>query len=135
VKPPVRDEYFELVKQFPLTSIKDEQALKAAQQVMDEILRLPKLKPGDLAYLDALSDLVLAYESTHHSIPNPSDADMLRHLMEARAITQIELHRATKIALPTISEVLSGKRRFTKAMIAKLASFFRVDKGLFAANF
>jgi HTH-type transcriptional regulator/antitoxin HigA len=132
---PARNEYFELVKQFPLTSIRDEKALKVAQQFIDKILRLPKLKAGALAYLDALSDLVLAYESTHHVIPAPSDADLLLHLMEARGISQIELHRETKIALSTISEVLSGKRRFTKPMIAKLSAHFRVEKGLFAANF
>ena len=123
------------MNRFPLTSIKNENDLKSAQAVLDEILKRPRLKQGELAYLDALSDLVLAYESIHHAMPAPSDADLLRHLMEARGITQAELHKATKIALSTISEVLSGKRRFTRAMIGKLSAHFGVNKELFAANF
>jgi len=130
-----RDNYLALVRKSPLTSIKSEAQLKKAQAVMDLILAKGAMSKGEIAYLDALSDLVMAYENTHHAIPAPSDADMLRHLMEAKGVSQKELHQATNVAMSTISEVLSGKRRFTKGMIAALAAYFGVDKGLFAANF
>jgi len=93
-----RDDYLELVRKFPLTSIKDEAELKRAQAVMDRLLAQGPLRRGQLTYLDALSDLVMAYENTHHAIPAPSDADMLRHLMEAKGVSQKELHEATGIA-------------------------------------
>jgi len=131
----VRDEYLSLVKKFPLTSIRGESELKQAQKVMDDILKMPRLKKGAVEYLDALSDLVMAYENTHHTIPAPSDADLLRHLMDARGISQSELHTATGIAVSTISEILSGRRRFSKDGIAKLSAYFKLDKGTFAANF
>lgn len=130
-----RDSYLKLVRTFPLTSIKGEAQLKEAQAVIDRLLAQGRLRKGALAYVDALSDLVMAYENTHHPIPAPSDADMLRHFIEARGITQKELHEQTKIALSTISEILSGKRRFTRGVIAALAAYFDVDKGLLAANF
>jgi HTH-type transcriptional regulator / antitoxin HigA len=131
-----RDDYFALVQRFPLTSIRSESELRVAQKVVDEILKMEQRPTrGTIEYLDALSDLIMAYENTHHVIPAPSDADLLRHLIEARGITQTELHEATGIAMSTISEVLSGRRRFSKEIIARLSAYFKVDKGLFAANF
>nr|MCU0982716.1 hypothetical protein [Pirellulaceae bacterium] len=50
------------------------------------------LDEGEQLYLDGLSDLVADYEDEHHAIEPASDADMLRHLMEARGITQAQLH-------------------------------------------
>ena len=63
-------------------------------------------KPGQV---HALSDLAAAYEDEHYRIEPASDAEMLRHLMEAKGVTQIQLHRSTKIARSTISEVLAGQ--------------------------
>ena len=36
-----------------------------------------------------------------------SDADMLRHLLDAKGVSQAELHRETGISKSSISEVLS----------------------------
>ena len=63
-----------------------------------------------------------------------SDADMLRHLMEAKVITQAQLGRETGIAKSTISEVLAGKRPFSRQMIRRLADYFKVDVSILAAN-
>ena len=86
----------------------------AAQDVMDRLLAKGELDDGEEMYLDALSDLVGAYEDEHYPIAPASDADMLRHLMEAKGTTQAELSRGTKIAKSTISEVLAGKKRFSR---------------------
>jgi HTH-type transcriptional regulator/antitoxin HigA len=130
-----RDDYMSFVRRFPLTSIRSESELLAAQEVIDELLKAPRLKNGAIQYLDALSDLVMAYENIHHAIAAPSDAELLQHLMDSRAINQSALHKATGIAISTISEILTGRRTFSKDVIAKLSRYFGVDKGLFAANF
>lgn len=130
-----RDRYLELVREFPLSPIKSEDDLKAAQKFMDRLFAKGQLTKGELAYLDTLSELVMAYENIHHSMPTPSDAALLQHLMDARGVKQSELHQATKIPLSTISEILSGKRYFTKKTISALAEYFQVEKGLFASNF
>lgn len=130
-----KDDYLEQVKSFPLTSIKDDKHLRHAQKVLDALLAQPRLTKGELEYVDALSDLVLIYENAHHAIPVPSDADLLRHLLEARGITPAELHRHTGVANSTLSAILAGKRGFAKDTISKLAAYFKVDKGLFVANF
>lgn len=130
-----KDDYLDQVKAFPLTSIKNEKHLRNAQKVLDALLAQPRLTKGELEYVDALSDLVLIYENVHHAIPTPSDAVLLRHLLEARGITPAELHRQTGVANSTLSAILAGKRGFAKDTISKLATYFKVGKGLFATNF
>jgi HTH-type transcriptional regulator / antitoxin HigA len=128
------DCYLALVQAFPLASIKAEEQYEAAQEVMDRLLTQGKLEDGEHTYLDALSDLVAAYEDEHHAIAPASDADMLRHLMEAKGVTQAQVSRETKIAKSTISEVLGGKKPFSRRMIRELADYFRVDVSVLAGN-
>lgn len=129
-----RDSYLELILAFPLASIKTAEHFEAAQKVMDHLLVNGKLDDGEEMYLDALSDLVAAYEDEHHPIEPASDADMLRHLMEAKEVTQAQLSRDTQIPKSTISEVLAGKKPFSRQMIRKLADYFKVDVSVLAAN-
>ena len=130
-----RDSYMELVLAFPLASIKSDEQLQEAHRVMDQLLARGELDDGEEMYLDALSDLVATYEDEHYAIEPASDADMLRHLMEAKGVTQAQLSRDTAIPKSTISEVLAGKKPFSRQMIHKLAVYFRVDVSVLAANF
>ena len=129
-----RDSYLELVLAFPLASIKSEKHLDAAQKVMDQLLAKGKLDHGEVIYLEALSDLVASYEDEHHAIEPASDADMLRHLMEAKGITQTQLNQDTSLPKSSISEVLAGRKPFSRQMIRKLADNFKVDVSVLAAN-
>ena len=129
-----RDSYLELVMAFPLTSIKSEKHLTEAQKVMDRLLAKGKLDQGEDLYLDALSDLVGAYEDEHYGIAPASDADMLRHLMDAKGVNQAQLCRDTGLPKSTVSEVLSGKKPFSRQMIRRLADYFKVDVSVLVAN-
>jgi len=129
-----RDSYMELVLDFPLASIKSDEHLAEAQRVMDQLLARDKLDKGEETYLEALSDLVGSYEDDHHAIESASDAEMLRHLMEAKGVSQVQLSRDTGLPKSTISEVLAGKKPFSRKMIHTLASYFQVDVGVLAAN-
>ena len=82
-----KDSYLDLILAFPLASIRSEDHLSAAQEVMDQLLAKRELDDGEEMYLDALSDLVAVYEDEHHAIAPASDADLLRHLMEAKNVT------------------------------------------------
>ena len=119
---------------FPLASLKPEEHFQDAQAVMDELLAKGKLVAGEEMYLDARSDLVAAYEDIHYPIEPASDADMLRHLMEAKGVTQAELHRETGLAKSSISEILAGRKAFSRRMIRKLADHFKVDVSVLASN-
>jgi HTH-type transcriptional regulator/antitoxin HigA len=79
--------------------------------------------------------LCAPYEDEHHAIEPASDADMLRHLMEAKGVTQAQLSRDMRIPKSTISEVLAGKKPFSRQMIRKLADYFKVHASVLTANF
>lgn len=128
-----RASYLELVLAFPLSSIRSDEHLEEAQKVMDRLLA-KELDDGEETYLDALSDLVGVYEDEHHTIEPASDADMLRHLLDAEGVTQAQLSQEAGIAKSTISEVLAGKKPFSRQMIRKLAEFFKVDVSVLAGN-
>ncbi len=129
-----RESYLGLVSTFPLATIRSDAHLAEAQKVMDRLLAKGKLDEGAEMYLDALSELVAAYEDLHHAIEPASDADMLRHLMEAKGVTQAQLSRDTKLPKSSISEVLAGKKPFSRQMIRKLADYFGVDVSILAAG-
>lgn len=129
-----RDSYLELILAFPLSSIRSDEHLNEAQKVMDGLLAKGERDDGAETYLDALSDLVGVYEDEHHAIEPASDADMLRHLLEAKGVTQAQLSQEAGIAKSTISEVLAGKKPFSRQMIRKLAEYFKVDVSVLAGN-
>jgi HTH-type transcriptional regulator / antitoxin HigA len=62
-----------------------------------------------------------------------ADADMLRYLMLAKS-SQAAIHQATGIPKSTISEVLAGKKPFSRQMIRKLAEYFGVEVAVLAGN-
>src|SRR5712671_6277018 len=89
--------YFALVKQFPLTHIKGDNHLRAAQEVIDRLLQ-KVLDKGSEEYLDALTDLVETYEDEHVLIPDASEADVLRELMGTNRLSQQALAKEVGIA-------------------------------------
>lgn len=129
-----RDSYLELISAFPLSSIRSDEHLHEAQRVMDRLLAKSQLDDGEETYIDALSDLVGVFEDEQYAIPPASDADMLRHLLDAKGITQGQLALNAGIAKSTISEVLAGKKPFSRQIIRKLAEFFKVNASLLAGN-
>jgi HTH-type transcriptional regulator / antitoxin HigA len=124
------DTYFQLVKQFPLAHLRDDDHLSAAQEVIDRLLQ-EDLDEGAQAYLGVLTDLVEAYEAEHVLIPDASEADVLRELMRANNLSQLALAKEVGIAQSTISAVLNGTRSLTKDHLVKLARFFHVSPSAF----
>jgi HTH-type transcriptional regulator/antitoxin HigA len=50
-------------------------------------------------------------------------------------VTQAQLRRDTAIAKSTLSEILAGKKHFSRQIIRKLADYFGVDARVLVANF
>ena len=126
----IPDTYLELVKTFPLRSIRTEDELDAATAFLNTLLR-QNLDEGGEQYLAALTDLIELYEASAHPIPDASEADMLRLLMESNSMSQSELARKTGIAQSTISAVLNGTRTLTREHIVALSKLFCVSPAAF----
>jgi HTH-type transcriptional regulator / antitoxin HigA len=128
---PHSDRYFDLVHAFPLRPIRTDAELDQAIAMIDSLIDREPLEPDEQDYLDVLADQVEKYESERHPLPSVSEADMLRHLIEARDITQLKLATDTGIAESTISHILSGKRGMSRKHIEVLAGYFKVSPTVF----
>lgn len=122
--------YLELVRAFPLVSIRDDVHLTEAMAVIDQLTEQSELSAAEDAYLGALTDLVETYDDAHVSIPPTSGVDALRHLMEANDLSQADLAPLFGGA-SVISEVLSGKRRLSLTHIQRLAARFGLPADVF----
>ena len=102
---------------------------------MDQLLARGGLDNGAEMYLGALSDVVATYEDEYYAIEPASDAEMLRHLMEAKGVTQAQRRRDTTIPKSTISEILAGEKPLSRHVFRKLAEYFNVDVSVLVTNF
>jgi HTH-type transcriptional regulator/antitoxin HigA len=128
------DRYLELVSAFPLRPIRTDAELVRAIDMIDSLLARGDLHIDEQDYLDVLADLVEKFEAAEDPFLPLSDADMLRHLIDARGITQAELSADTGIAGSTISAILSGKRGLTRDHIVALARYFKVSPAVFISD-
>lgn len=126
------DRYLELVRRFPLRPLRTDADLDAAVAVLDELVDRDDLAPPEQDYLDVLSDLVEAYEDVAVPMEPVGDAELLRFLIEGKGVTQAEVAAGAGLAVSTVSELLSGKRKLNRGQIGKLARFFKVSPGAFA---
>jgi len=126
------DLYFELVLQFPLRPLRSDKELNAAVKMVDSLLDRKNLASEEEDYLEVLGNLIEQYESKAHPIAPVSDVEMLRHLIEAKGVSQTEVSKATGIADSTISEVLKSKRSLNRDHIGKLSKYFGVSPNVFA---
>jgi HTH-type transcriptional regulator/antitoxin HigA len=130
---PERDHYLELVQKFPLRPIRSDEELMQAIAVINSLITRA-LDEGEQDYLDVLADIVTKYEADEHPMPPVSDAQMLRHLIEARGIKQSKLAADTGVLDSTISEVLNGRRQLTRKQVAAMAKYFGVNPGVFSLS-
>jgi HTH-type transcriptional regulator / antitoxin HigA len=125
------DRYLDLIRSFPLRPIRTDEELDQAVAVIDSLIDRDLLRLDEQDYLDVLADQVERYETERHPLPAVSEVDMLRHLIEARDITQLRLATDTGIAESTISNLLKGKRGMSRKHVEILAAYFRVSPAVF----
>ncbi|MEQ8846170.1 hypothetical protein [Botrimarina sp.] len=124
--------YLDLVQRFPLRPIRSRKEHEGALAVIGELMDEPRLSRAHQDYLDVLACLVERYEQQADPIGPATDAQLLAHLMEAHGETALYLSNAVGIANTTISAVLRGKRKLTRAQVAALAAHYSVSTATFA---
>jgi HTH-type transcriptional regulator/antitoxin HigA len=131
---PLKDSYFDLVRQFPLVPIRSESGYDAAIAFLNTlaIRGEDSLDEGEQAYLDALTQFVEDYEESHHRIEvsDLKPLDALKYLMKENDMTPADLGRLLGNR-SLASQILHGKRSLSKTHIRILASRFKVEPGLF----
>lgn len=124
------EQYLALVRAFPLVSIRNDAHLEEALTVIDRLLDIPERSPAEEEYLQALTDLVEAYENAHVAIPPVRGVDALRYLIEENGLTQADLAPLFG-ARSIVSEVLAGKRHLALSHITRLAERFGLPADVF----
>jgi HTH-type transcriptional regulator/antitoxin HigA len=127
-----RDRYFELVQQFPLRPIRSDDELLRAIEVINSLIGRGGLDSGEQDYLDVLTNLVEKYEADEVPMQPVSDGELIKHLIEARGITQSKLATDLGIAVSTINEVIASKRRLTRPQVGLVSRYFSVSASVFS---
>jgi HTH-type transcriptional regulator/antitoxin HigA len=103
------------------------------ERLTNELERLDergRLSPEENELAELLTVLIDQYEERRYPIRKASPRQTLKHLMEARNLTQKDLWKLFGSKGIT-SEVFHGKRSISKAHARKLAEFFHVNVELF----
>lgn len=133
-KHPLKDSYFDLVRDFPLVPIRGEAQYDAAVAFLKDLAIRGEgsLDEGEKAYLDALTHFVGDYEEKHHliDVSDQKPLDALKYLMEQNGMKPTDLGRLLGNR-SLASQILSGKRGLSKTHIRILSDRFNVAPGLF----
>jgi antitoxin component HigA of HigAB toxin-antitoxin module len=130
------DIYLQLVRQFPLRRLKNDSHHAAAVKIFTTVSLAHQGKRDSAItdYLDILAGLIDDYERANElkvaaSSRNP--ADVIRHLMAANGLTAARVAAEIGVSQSNLSEMLSGRRDFSKTAIAGLCKRFAIGPQLF----
>ena len=124
----VAGRYMELIGEFPLRRIKSASIHARAKAL---VLRLSSRKAdrGTTDYLDVLADLIADYEKRSGQVIDTSKvsaADLVRHRIEERGLSISSLARLICLPQSNLSEMLSGKRDWSKTAICGLSAHLNI---------
>src|SRR5467141_3662229 len=112
------------------TPITSERQHKEYLSVLDKLASKDDPTNEEEKYAEVLMALIEAYEEEHHSIPDASEVDVLRTLLDANDLRQKDLVPIFG-SESIVSEVLHKKRDLNKTHIEKLSKRFNVSPALF----
>jgi antitoxin component HigA of HigAB toxin-antitoxin module len=99
--------------------------------MIDRLTDRRSLDGDEEDYRDLLAGLLYNYEIEHEPEPRSTPAAMLRHLLEAKGVSQGVAAAETGLSEATISQILTGKRVPSRRAIEALAGYFKVEPGVF----
>ncbi len=117
--------------QKPFLAIRTEREYDAAVARLNALVDEVGDHPRDPRYrsIETLSVLIEHYDREHHSLPEASDVEVIRFLMEEHGLTQSDLPEIGSQGI--VSEILSGRRTLNVRQIKELAGRFGVNPGAF----
>jgi HTH-type transcriptional regulator/antitoxin HigA len=120
-----RRKYAELLAEALPVAITNEDELERITVIADRLAVKKKLSPEESRLLNLLSTLIEVYEDEHCPIPDAPPHVMIQGFMRDRGLRNKDLEPILGSSGVT-SEVISGKRKPSKAQIKNLAEFFQV---------
>jgi antitoxin component HigA of HigAB toxin-antitoxin module len=124
----VSDSYLELIAEFPLRRIKTVAEHTKAKKLVSR-LSAGGADPGAAEYFDVLIDLVADYEKRSEQVIDGSTlsaAELIRHRIEERGMSVSSLARLIGVPQSNLSDMLSGKRAWSKSAIRGLSAHLNI---------
>jgi HTH-type transcriptional regulator/antitoxin HigA len=111
-----------------LILIDDDRELARARALVDRLW--DSKESVGVAWLEAQAWLIAAYEERRWPRRPARTADLVRHLMDQHGLSRADM--VPILGTPSrVSEVLSGKKGLSMAMVQRLRARFRVPADLF----
>lgn len=85
-----------------------------------------------IGLLELVSELVDDYDASHHPIEASEPREVLRYLIEARGLKQVDLGEI--VPQSNLSAILAGRRKISATLAGKLARFFKVSPAVFVPS-
>lgn len=132
-----RDSYIDVLNQYEIipkiieTNLEYEQFLAVTENLLSKRQHRTKAE-NDLFHL--LVKLIRDYEEKAYSIQDwiqTKPYEFLQHLMEARAIKQVDLVGIVSPSRGVVSAIVNGKREISKAQAKKLGEYFNISPAAF----
>jgi HTH-type transcriptional regulator/antitoxin HigA len=132
----IQDVYLDLIHHRPLRPLKNRQQHAEAVKFLSRVSLLHQgtRDGGVLDYLEVLADLIDQFERAAQVKIDTSAAsptEVVRHLIEANQLTVSGLAREIGIGQSNLSEMLAGRREFSKRAIAGIRDRFGVSPEIF----
>jgi antitoxin component HigA of HigAB toxin-antitoxin module len=121
----------ELVGEFPLRPIHSDSEHQRAKRMLRSSAGE---RGGDASdYKAVLVGLIAAYEKEKYAgdMPKLSAGDIVRHLLAERSMSVNALAKAAGVAQSSLSDMLNGKRDWSKSAIVRVADYLGLQRGLF----
>jgi HTH-type transcriptional regulator/antitoxin HigA len=131
-EPKTLDRYMELVRRFPLRPIRDRAEHQEAKRMLRSLAG--QRESSTLDYKTVLLSLIVNYERHAGQRLNTSKmtaADIVRHLLAERGMSVNALAKELVISQSALSEMLNGKRDWSKAAMIRVADYFGLQRGVF----
>lgn len=126
------DPYLDLVQSFPLRPIRSQSAHQHAKTMLRSLIG--KRGSAIRDYKTVLASLIVDYERSAHLRLDTSKvtaAQIVQHLLEERGMSVNALARSIRISQSSLSDMLSGRRDWSKTAIVQLSHFFGLQAGVF----
>lgn len=129
-----KDQYMRMIATFPLRKLQSEDDYARAYSLVRDVASDKQLDEGMQRYFEVLIDLIAEYEKgAGHRLATSklSPGEIVKHLAEENGMTLAELAEEIGIGQSNLSEMVNGKRDWSKKAIVALHERFLLDPMLF----
>ncbi len=133
-KRPAADDYLELVRQFPLRTLRTSHEHAEAVKRLTRLLgrKNARQSSGEREYAEVLGRLIEDFDPRESALSRRrhTPVELLKFLMSENCMNTTDLGKVLG-SKTAASLVLNGKRELSKGHIRRLAARFSVEPGLF----